>query len=52
MIGWVIFACLLFCNIAIHVIIQMYFEGHRAFNDPAAPSPGLRFYEALKVPVY
>lgn len=24
---------LIVCNTAIHVMIQMYFEGHRAFND-------------------
>lgn len=51
-IGWIMFALLIFSNVAVHVIIQRYFEGHEAFNDPAAASPGLRHYEALKVPVY
>jgi hypothetical protein len=46
--------CLLmsFVSIATHVMVQMYFEGHEAFNDPVETSPGLRHYEALKVPVY
>jgi len=29
---------LIVCDIAIHVMIQMYFEGHPAFNDPVTQS--------------
>ena len=28
------FTILIITDIAIHVMIQMYFEGHEAFNEP------------------
>ena len=31
--GWIIFVALAFCNVAVYVMIQMFFEGHEAFND-------------------
>jgi len=31
--GWIMFAALIFINTAVHVMIQMYFEGHPAFTD-------------------
>jgi len=33
MVGWVMFGILIFVNTAIHVMIQLYFEGHPAFTD-------------------
>ena len=33
MIGYLIYGILIFVNIAIYVMVQMYFEGHEAFND-------------------
>lgn len=33
MIGGVMIATLVFIDVAIHVVIQMYFEGHEAFID-------------------
>jgi len=32
MIGYLIYGILIFVNIAIYVMVQMYFEGHEAFN--------------------
>ena len=32
-IGWILYAALIFVNISIYVAIQLYFEGHPAFND-------------------
>ena len=34
--GWVMFAILIGVNTFVHVAIQLYFEGHPAFNDEAA----------------
>ena len=34
--GSIMFLTLIFINVAIHVAIQLYFEGHPAFNDKAA----------------
>ena len=31
--GSVMFLTLIFIDVAIHVAIQLYFEGHPAFND-------------------
>ena len=31
--GYVMYGILIFVNIAIYVMIQMYFEGHEAFNE-------------------
>ena len=31
--GYVMYGILIFVNIAIYVMIQMYFEGHKAFNE-------------------
>jgi hypothetical protein len=31
--GWIVFLILTVFDIGIHVIIQMYYEGHRAFTD-------------------
>jgi len=31
--GWVIYGILIFANIATYIMIQMYFEGHEAFNE-------------------
>ena len=31
--GSVMFLTLIFVDVAIHVAIQLYFEGHPAFND-------------------
>ena len=33
MIGYLIYGILIFVNIAIYVMVQMYFEGHEAFNE-------------------
>jgi len=33
MIGYLIYGILIFVNIAIYVMVQMYFEGHKAFNE-------------------
>ena len=33
MIGYLMYGLLIFVNIAIYVMVQMYFEGHEAFND-------------------
>ena len=33
MIGYLMYGILIFVNIAIYVMVQMYFEGHEAFND-------------------
>tara|TARA_X000001036_G_scaffold237513_1_gene221603 strand:- start:567 stop:689 length:123 start_codon:yes stop_codon:yes gene_type:complete len=33
MVGWVMFGILIFINTIMHVLIQMYFEGHPAFTD-------------------
>ena len=30
---WVLFAALTFVNVAVYVMIQMFFEGHEAFTD-------------------
>ena len=35
-IGWILYEALIFVNISIYVAIQLYFEGHPAFNDKAA----------------
>jgi hypothetical protein len=32
MIGYLMYGLLIFVNIAVHVMVQMYFEGHEAFN--------------------
>ena len=32
MIGYLIYGILIFVNIAIYVMVQMYFEAHEAFN--------------------
>ena len=32
--GYVMYGILIFVNTAVYVMIQMYFEGHEAFNDP------------------
>tara|TARA_B100001146_G_scaffold199072_1_gene188921 strand:+ start:211 stop:417 length:207 start_codon:yes stop_codon:yes gene_type:complete len=34
--GWILFATLIAVNTFVHVAIQLYFEGHPAFNDEAA----------------
>ena len=31
--GWIILAGLTFINVAVYVMIQMFFEGHEAFTD-------------------
>ena len=31
--GWLLFGALIFVNTVVHVMIQMYFEGHPAFTD-------------------
>ena len=31
--GYVMYGILIFANIAIYVMIQMYFEAHEAFNE-------------------
>jgi len=31
--GWIMFGALIFVNIAVYVMIQMYYEGHPAFTD-------------------
>jgi hypothetical protein len=31
--GYVMYGILIFVNIAIYVMIQMYFEAHEAFNE-------------------
>ena len=31
--GYLMYGILIFVNIAIYVMIQMYFEGHEAFNE-------------------
>ena len=36
MIGYLIYGILIFVNIAIYVMVQMYFEGHEAFNELSA----------------
>tara|TARA_B100000809_G_C14713442_1_gene378684 strand:- start:136 stop:252 length:117 start_codon:yes stop_codon:yes gene_type:complete len=33
MVGWFMFAALIFINTAVHVMVQMFFEGHPAFID-------------------
>ena len=33
MIGYLMYGLLIFVNIAIYVMVQMYFEGHKAFNE-------------------
>jgi hypothetical protein len=33
MIGYLMYGLLIFVNVAIYVMVQMYFEGHEAFND-------------------
>ena len=33
MIGYLIYGILIFVNIAIYVMVQMYFEAHEAFNE-------------------
>jgi len=30
---WVLFASITFVNVAVYVMIQMFFEGHEAFTD-------------------
>jgi len=37
-----------FVSIATHVMVQMYFEGHEAFNDPVETSPGRSRYRCLE----
>jgi len=32
MVGWILFGSLIFINICVHTMIQMYFEGHEAFR--------------------
>jgi len=32
--GYLMYGILIFVNTAVYVMIQMYFEGHEAFNDP------------------
>jgi hypothetical protein len=31
--GYLMYSILIFVNIAIYVMVQMYFEGHKAFNE-------------------
>lgn len=33
MIGYLMYGILIFVNIAVYVMIQMFFEGHEAFTD-------------------
>lgn len=33
MVGWTMFGIVIFLNICIYVMIQLYFEGHEAFTD-------------------
>ena len=33
MVGWTLFGIIIFLNICIYVMIQLYFEGHEAFTD-------------------
>lgn len=35
MVGWTLFGILVFVNVCVYVMIQLYFEGHEAFSNAA-----------------